>query len=93
MAKYTCPGFDASGLAGSTLPIVPVTPIPISALYALMQAEAIALCGDLLADILLCRKHFHLTSKRIKYWGGLVRSTRAAIERWHDSDKARYKDI
>lgn len=57
------------------------------------QAEAIALCGDLLADILLCRKHFHLTSKRIKYWGGLVRSTRAAIERWHDSDKARYKDI
>ena len=57
------------------------------------QAEAIALCGDLLADILLCRKHFHLTSKRIKYWGGLVRGTRAAIERWHDSDKARYKDI
>ena len=57
------------------------------------QAEAIALCGDLLADILLCRKHFHLTSKRIKYWGGLVRSARAAIERWHDSDKARYKDI
>lgn len=57
------------------------------------QAEAIALCGDLLADILLCRKHFHLASKRIKYWGGLVRSTRAAIERWHDSDKARYKGI
>ena len=57
------------------------------------QVEATALCDDLLADIQLCQKHFHLTSKRTKYWGELVINLRSAIERWHESDKDRYKDI
>ena len=57
------------------------------------QREAIALCGDLLADIQICQKYFHLTAKRIKFWGGLVIGTRAALERWHESDKSRYKDV
>jgi len=57
------------------------------------QAEAIQICGELLADIQLCRKHFHLTTQRIKNWGGMVRDLRTAIEGWHESDKARYRDI
>ena len=56
------------------------------------QAQAIALCGDLLADIQLCRKHFHLSSSRIKYWGTMVRDLRAAIEGWHEKDKSRYRN-
>lgn len=57
------------------------------------QQEAIALCNDLLADIQLCRKRFHLSSKRIKHWGQMVLDLRAAIEGWHEKDKDRYKSI
>lgn len=57
------------------------------------QVEAIDLCGDLLAEIQLCRMHFHLDYKRVLFWGDKVRNVRAAIERWHESDKDRYKDI
>ena len=57
------------------------------------QAEAIALCSDMLADIQLCRRHFHLTAKRIRHWGSMVIALRTAIEHWHESDKDRYKDI
>lgn len=56
------------------------------------QAQAIAICGDLLADIQLCRKHFHLSANRIKHWGGMVRDLRTAIEGWHEKDKNRYRN-
>lgn len=57
------------------------------------QAEAIRLCDEHLASIMLCRKHFHLSTKRIKHWGGMTRELRSAIDRWHESDKDRYKNI
>jgi len=57
------------------------------------QIKAMAMCTLLLADIQLCRKHFHLSTKRIEYWGRKVRDLRKAIEGWHEKDKDRYKDI
>lgn len=57
------------------------------------QAKAIEICGYLLADIQLCKAHFHLPKKKILYWGGKVRDLRIAIEGWHEKDKDRYKDI
>lgn len=57
------------------------------------QVEAISKCDVLLAEIQLCRKHFHLNHKKIMYWGKLVRDARIALEGWHESDKDRYKDI
>ncbi len=54
------------------------------------QARAIELCGEHLAAIQLCRKHFHLSSKRVYYWGSKTVETRSLIERWHESDKSRY---
>ena len=57
------------------------------------QARAIRLCGDLLAEIQLCRKHFHLPSKKVLHWGKKVKELRAAIEGWHEKDKDRYKSI
>ena len=57
------------------------------------QIEAIQICSDLLAEIQLCRKHFHLTTKRVLKWGKRVRDLRTAIEGWHESDKDRYKNI
>lgn len=57
------------------------------------QAQAISVCGDLLADIQLCRKHFHLSSRKIKHWGKMVRDLRLSIEGWHEKDKDRYRNI
>lgn len=57
------------------------------------QAEAISLCEVLLAEIQLCRKHFHLNHKKVLHWGEQVRNTRIALEGWHESDKDRYKNI
>lgn len=57
------------------------------------QQGAIELCNEHLATIQLCRKRFRLTYKRIKYWGGKTIEVREALERWHTSDKTRYKDI
>lgn len=57
------------------------------------QAKAIEICGELLADIQLCRKHFHLRNSKVLYWGGKVRDLRIAIEGWHESDIDRYKNI
>lgn len=57
------------------------------------QAEAIRLCGEHLANIQLCRKHFHLSSKKVKHWGKMTRDLRIAIEGWHERDKDRYRGI
>jgi len=57
------------------------------------QAAAIRLCNELLAEIQLCRRHFHLSTKKVLYWGGLVRDLRIAIEGWHEKDLDRYADI
>ena len=57
------------------------------------QAEAIRLCGEHLAEIQLCRKHFHLSNKKVKHWGKMTRDLRLALEGWHEKDKDRYKGI
>lgn len=57
------------------------------------QAKAIELCNEHLATIQLCRKKFHLSNKRIKYWGRLTLNVRSALERWNESDRDRYKRI
>lgn len=57
------------------------------------QAEVIRLCGEHIAAIQLCRKHFHLSKKRNKHWTNKAKELRAAIAGWHDSDKGRYKEI
>jgi len=57
------------------------------------QAEAIRLCSEHLAAIQLCRKHFHLSSRKVKHWGKQTRDLRMAIEGWHEKDRDRYKNI
>ena len=55
------------------------------------QLKAIALCEEHLAAIQLCRKHFKLSSGKVKHWGGMTLAVKAAIEGWHESDKRRYR--
>lgn len=57
------------------------------------QKEAIRICGEHLAAIQLCRKHFHLSNKKVKYWGKMTRDLRSAIEGWYEKDKDRYRNI
>jgi len=57
------------------------------------QAAAIRLCGDLLAEIQICRKHFHLPNKKVLNWGKKIREVRTAIEGWHEKDKDRYRNL
>lgn len=58
-----------------------------------LQSEAIELCDEHLATIQICRKHFHLSFKKIKYWGDLTRKAKNLLIAWHDSDKVRFKNI
>ena len=57
------------------------------------QLDALSKCDDLLSDIQLCKRHFHLSTRRTLYWGKKVCDLKKAIEKWHESDKNRYKDI
>lgn len=57
------------------------------------QSMAIDLCEEHLASIQLCRKHFHLSNRKAKYWGRLTLSVKEYLKGWHESDKARYKNI
>lgn len=57
------------------------------------QERAVDLCVEHLAGIQLCRKHFHLTNSKVKYWGGKTVILMNAIDNWNTSDRDRYKNI
>ena len=58
-----------------------------------MQREALKKCGDLNRLIILAKPIFHLSSKRVKYWVGLVRETRTLIKFWSKSDMDRFRTL
>ena len=55
------------------------------------QKEAILECDELDGLILLAKPIFHLSSKRIKYWSGLVSETRRLVKAWSESDRKRFE--
>ena len=57
------------------------------------QKRAKDLCNDLLALVGIAKPLFHLTSKRIEYWTGLIIEVRTMIIAWHDKDSDRYKGL
>ena len=57
-----------------------------------LQEEAILDCIDLLALIQLAKGVFHLTTKRILFWGEWIIKIREGIKKWRDSDYKRYKE-
>lgn len=54
------------------------------------QEEAILLCDEMLAYIGVAKQVFHLKSKRIKYWSGLILEVRSLLQKWKESDVSRY---
>ena len=59
----------------------------------LRQQKAISLCEEHLAAIQLCQKHFHLSFKKVKFWGNMAITARDSLKAWHTSDLSRYKQL
>lgn len=56
-----------------------------------LQYKAIRDCKQLLSLIQIAKPVFHLTSKRVKYWGEMTIEVRTLIQRWKDADRNRLK--
>lgn len=55
-----------------------------------LQQEALQECRRLLYLMDLAHRLFHLSSKRVKYWGTLTIEVRNRIQGWMDRDAQRY---
>ena len=55
-----------------------------------LQDEALLLCDELHACIGIAKKVYHLRSKRMKYWSGLIMEVRRLLQAWKESDANRY---
>ena len=58
-----------------------------------LQEDAIADCNTLLALIDIAKRVFHLSSKRVKYWGKQTINARDMLRRWKDTDSKRYAHL
>lgn len=56
-----------------------------------LQQKAALECNNLLALMQLAQEIFHLSTRRIKYWGSKTIEVRNKIRAWHDADRERYK--
>lgn len=56
-----------------------------------LQEEAARKCNILLSLMDIAKPLFHLTAKRVYYWGKLTIEARNLIRAWRDSDKKRYR--
>lgn len=56
-----------------------------------LQREVLRNCKRLLYLIDLAHRIFHLSSKRVKYWGKLVKNVKDRVYGWIDDDTLRYK--
>ena len=55
-----------------------------------LQRIAVANCYELLSLIQLAKPVFHLTAKRVKYWGRFTVTCRSILQAWKESDSRRY---
>ena len=55
-----------------------------------LQREALRNCKRLLYLIDLAHRRFHLSNKRVKYWGKLVKNVKDRIHGWIDDDTERF---
>ena len=55
-----------------------------------LQGEAILLCDELHACIGIAKPVFHLRTRKVKYWSGLITEVRKLLQSWKESDVKRY---
>lgn len=56
------------------------------------QQIAIAASCTLLSNVAFAQNVFHLESKKIEYWTGLITEVQTALRNWKKSDAERYKE-
>ena len=56
-----------------------------------LQERACRYCNQLLADIDIAHKLFHLSAKRVEFWTTKIVSVRNTTRNWKKSDADRYK--
>lgn len=56
------------------------------------QLRAKADCDTLLAELDIAKRVFHLSGKRVLYWGSKIMECREYIMRWKESDVKRFKE-
>ena len=54
-----------------------------------LETEALDLCEDLITDIMICQKLFHLKASRVRYWTKMTVETKELITKWRESEKKR----
>ena len=57
------------------------------------EKMAIVNCNTLLCYIDLAKRLYHLRCKKSKYWAELTIKTRNLIQKWHESDRERYRKL
>jgi hypothetical protein len=57
------------------------------------QDMAIQRCEDMLPVLQLAKRRYHLSTKRMLYWGGMVIDVRDKIRAWKESDRKRYANL
>lgn len=57
------------------------------------QVSATESCNRLLGLISIAYHLFHLSSKRVEYWGEMTKNIRNRIRAWSESDSRRYSTI
>ena len=55
-----------------------------------LEGEAIRMCEELLTDIMISEKVFHLRASRVKWWTKLTVEAKNSIDTWHKSELRRY---
>ena len=55
------------------------------------QELAIDVCDDMFRDLQLCQHHFHISTKRMLYWGSMIKVAKDSISRWHAKEAERLK--
>jgi hypothetical protein len=58
-----------------------------------LQERAARRCNDLLSDMQIAQRVFHLETRRIRHWGGMAADTRNLIRKWRESDASRYRHL
>ena len=55
-----------------------------------LQERAITICDEMHMYINVAKSVYHLRSRRIKYWAGLISESRKLLQAWKESDVERY---
>ena len=55
-----------------------------------LQTKAIQDCGELLILIDMAYGTYHLSARRVEYWGKIIKEAREYIRKWRAADKKRY---